>query len=149
MIIMNRYISILYVMFFLGGCTTCNEVKINTLSEGVWVADIRHRVCGRYSGYSVALYRRNESLTKSGDGEKEPFQAIYESESYDVSHVPVHIQWESDNHLIVHHDTRIITDEPESKPMVIKAETSYQDVMIEYIPKPVLWDNENRILRSN
>lgn len=149
MVKMNRYISILFVMFLLGGCTTCNEVKINSLSKGVWVADVRHRVCGRYSGYSVALYRYNESLSKSGDGEKEPFQAIYESESYDVSNVPIHIQWESDNHLIIHHDTRMFTDELQSKPMVIKAETSYQDVIIEYIPKPVLWDKESRGLSLN
>ena len=149
MVRMSRYISIFLVMFFLSGCTTCNEVKINSVSEGIWVADVRHRVCGRYSGYSVALHRRNESLTKSGDGDKEPFQAIYDSGNYDVSHVPINIQWESDNHLIIHHDTRMFTDEPESKPMIIKAETSYQDVIIEYVPEPVLWDKEKRGLSLN
>jgi hypothetical protein len=128
------------VVFFLNGCTTCHEVRINSVSDGAWVADLRHRVCGSYSGYSVALYRSNDLPSNGGDGEKEQFQAIYKAENRDVINVPIHVQWGSDNSLIIRHETRMSLDDAKSKPMVIKAEKSYQGVRIEYIPEPVIWD---------
>ena len=127
----------LIIMFFLNACTTCREVKVNSVSDGEWIADIRYRVCGNYSGYSVALYRSNN--LPASDGDKEQFQAIYESENRDVDKIPIHVQWGSNNDLIIHHDTRMSPDDDKSRPMVIKAEKSYQGVRIEYIPEPVIW----------
>jgi hypothetical protein len=125
------------------GCTTCHEVKVNSISDGPWVADLRYRVCGSYSGYSVALYRRNEFPASGGDGEREQFQAIYRTQNPDVNNIPIHLKWASDNHLIIRHDTRMGLHEAESKLMIIKAENTYQGVSIEYIPKPVIWGKEH------
>jgi hypothetical protein len=139
---MKRYLSMCFIIiiFFLSGCTTCHEVKIDSVSNGKWVADLRHRVCGSYSGYSVALYNSNDLPADSGDGEKEQFQAISKTENYDVNNVPINIQWGSGNSLIIFHETRKSIDDAKSNLMVIKAKKSYQGVRIEYIPEPVLWD---------
>jgi hypothetical protein len=127
------------INLILNGCATCHEVKINSISDGMWVADLRHRVCGSYSGYSVALYRSNDSPASDSDGEKEQFQAIYRARSHDINNTPIHIEWGSDNSLVIRHKTRMSLDDVESKPMIIKADKSYQGISIEYIPKPVIW----------
>jgi hypothetical protein len=124
----------------LSGCTTCHEVKVSISSYGEWNADVRHRVCGSYSGYAVAIYKESEDPPGHGEGEKEPFQAIYKTGDYLAGHAaPVSAEWEDDSHLLIQHDTRMSIDDV-SKPMVTKADAEYQDVMIEYDPKPVIWE---------
>lgn len=142
---MNRYISICFVsiVIILYGCTTCHEVLVSSASYGAWVADVRHRMCGSYAGYSVALYRINEPPASNGNSDEEPFQAIYRSKTNNLNNLPVHIWWESNKHLIIRHDTRMSLHDSESKPMVVKADKSFQEIAIEYIPEPVLWDKKN------
>jgi len=131
---------ILLVNLFLSGCTTCHEKIVSTHAQGNWNADVRHRVCGSYSGYGVAIYMASERPPGNGEGDKEPFQAMYKTEDYKEGPVPVSVKWETDNHLVIYHDTRLSLDDDKSKPMVIKAETAYKDVFIKYDPKPVIWD---------
>ena len=132
-------VQLLLALLSINGCSTCHEIQINSISDGTWDADLRYRTCGSYSGYSVGIYRSDEPHAKSGDGENEPFQALYATENHNVNNVPINLLWESDNHLTIRHDTRVSLDDNESKLMVLKAEKYYQDVVIEYIPEPVLW----------
>ena len=123
------------------GCTTCHEVKVSTSSYGEWNADVRHRVCGSYSGYAVAVYKESEGPPGDGESDKEPFQAVYKTGDYSDGHAaPVSAEWEDDSHLLIQHDTRMSVDDHVSKPMVTKADAEYQDVMIGYDPKPVIWE---------
>ena len=139
-IISNSLFVFLLVNLFLPGCTTCHEKIISTHVQGSWTADVRHRVCGSYSGYGVALYKASERPPGDGEGEKEPFQAVYETVDYKEGPVPVSVKWETDNLLVINHETRLSLDDDKSKPMIIKAETTYNDVSIKYDPKPVIWD---------
>jgi hypothetical protein len=125
------------------GCTTCHEVKVSTSSYEEWNADVRHRVCGSYSGYAVAVYRASEGPPGVGEGEKEPFQAVYKTEdNSEGDEVLVRTEWDEKGHLVIHHNTRTSVDNHKSKPMITKAESEYQDVLIEYDPKPVIWENK-------
>jgi hypothetical protein len=140
-----RVISISLLIFLLvnlilAGCTTCHDKIVSMHTQGIWNADVKHRVCGSYSGYSVAVYKASERPPGYGEGDKEPFQAMYKTEDYKEGPVPIRIKWETDNHLLIHHDTRLSLDDDKSKPMIIKAETSYSDIFIKYDPEPVLWD---------
>jgi len=132
--------SLTLVTLLLMGCTTCHEVKLNTLSEGGWVAVLRHRVCGNYSGYSVGIYKTGGIPVISGNGEKEPFQAVYRTGIHNENNIPVTVEWVAEGRLVIHHDTRTVIDMSEQKPMVIKAEKVYQNVKIDYDPEPVIWE---------
>jgi hypothetical protein len=144
----REIMRLLFKLFFililaniiLQGCTTCNEVKLSTSRQGIYTAEVRHRVCGTYSGYAVAVYRTNEGPPGYGEGYKEPFQAIYKTELYKERPLPVTIKWKTDGHLVVHHTTRSSLDDNKSNPMITKADASCEDVFIEYDPKPVIWD---------
>jgi len=133
------FILSVFASIALTGCTTCNEVKVSTSSNGVWNAEVRHRVCGSYSGYAVAVFRANERSPGYGEGYKEPFQAMYKTGELVESTVPVRIEWNTDGHLLIHHTTRSSIDDSKSKPMVTKADTNCQDVFIDYDPEPVIW----------
>ena len=125
----------------LTGCTTCHEVKVSSSSYGEWNADVRHRVCGSYSGYAVAVYKESDGPPGNGEGDKEPFQAMFKTVDYSVGNTaPVSTEWEDDKHLVIHHDTRMSVDEHVSKPVVTRAVAEYQVVLIEYDPKPVIWE---------
>ena len=130
----------LVVPVFLTGCTTCQEIKVSTSTQGEWSADVRHRVCDSYSGYAVAVYEISEGPPGNGEGDKEPFQAMYKTEDFIEGLSPITIEWKTDNNLVIHHDTRQSIDDDRSKPMITKADMAYQGVIIEYDPEPVIWE---------
>ena len=130
----------LVVSVFLSGCTTCQEIKVSTSTQGIWGADVRHRVCDSYSGYAVAVYPISEGPPGNGEGDKESFQAMYKTKDYIEGPSPVRVEWKSDHHLVIHHDARQNVDDDRSKPMITKADTAYQNVLIEYDPEPVIWE---------
>lgn len=132
---------LLLANIFLPGCTTCHEKTISTHLRGIWNADVRHRECGSYSGYGVAVYKVGEQPPGYGEGDKELFQAAYKTEDYVQGEFPLRVEWEADNHLVIHHDTRLSLDDDKSKPMIIKAETTYNNISIRYDPDPVIWNN--------
>jgi len=133
----NLFFALLTLMSV--GCTNCEQEVINTDASGVWIAEVRHRVCGSFSGYAVAVYRVNENPPGEGDGDKEPFQATYKTSDFEMGDLPIETEWINDQHLIIHHDTRMNVEDRKSKPMVIKADTAYEELRIQYDPEPVIW----------
>ena len=136
----HRFLLFTLLTLLSAGCTDCEQVVINSDASGIWIADVRHRVCGSYSGYSVAVYGINENPPGAGEGDKEPFQATYKTSDFEKDYLPIETEWINDQHLIVHHDTRMKIEDEKSKPMVIKADTAYEELRIQYDPAPVIWD---------
>lgn len=139
-VISNSLLVILFVSLSISGCTTCHEKTVSTRTQGIWNADVRHRICGSYSGYGVVVYKVGEQPPDYGDGDKELFQAVYKTEDYIQGAIPVSVEWRAEDNLVVHHVTRLNVDDDKSKPMIIKAEGSYKDISIKYHPEPIIWD---------
>ena len=135
-----RYLFFTLLTLLSVGCTDCEQVVIDTDSSDIWTADVRHRVCGSYSGYSVVVYRVNENPPGLGDGDKEPFQATYKTSDFEKGGLPIETEWANNQLLIIHHDTRMNMEDRKSKPMVVKADTAYEELRIQYDPAPVIWD---------
>ena len=132
----------LLIIILLEGCTICHENQVKSVSDGAWVADLRYRECGSYSGYAVAVYSREDADLCCNNGEKEQFQSIYTTHHNENNSIPIHIKWSNDNNLVIYHKTRMSLEDAESQLMIIKAEKSYRSVNIEYIPEPVIWRRE-------
>ena len=139
-----RPVSACFFLVALQGCsTTCHQTLIDGSGQGQWNAELRYRVCGGASGYSVAIYSSDEEAPGMGEGFKEPFKAIYKYNLVDEKHVsepPVKIEWKGGKHLLIRHDTRKNIEDSESIPMIIRADKSYREVAIEYDPDPVFWE---------
>jgi len=142
--ITNRYITLIWiiaVLCFSLGCSTCVTRNVDSLSQGELTAELEFRECGTYAGYSVAIYTTETGPIKRGEGEKEPFKAVYRSENrpeFDV--LPISIGWIGDKVLLIRQQSRAGLDDHVHELMVIKAENKFMDVRIEYEPVPVLWE---------
>jgi hypothetical protein len=122
------------------GCTNCTYRTIESLQSNQWTAELEYRVCGSYSGFSVAVYRTNNGRPGYGEGSKEPFQAARRSSKpYSFEKPPISIKWTGDHNLTIYHDTRMSIDDSISKLMIFRADSHYQNISISYEPKPTLW----------
>jgi hypothetical protein len=134
------FLSVMLAPVLLQGCSTCNTRVVDVTRQGELTAELNYRVCGMYSGYNVAIYGDKSGPLKSGEGEKEPFKAIYDFKNYSEDHgIPVSIEWVGEKRLLIRHQSKTGLDDPECELMVIKAETEYLDVSIVYEPDPVVW----------
>lgn len=123
------------------GCATCRDSVVDSVQQGDWMAEVGYRVCGSYSGLNVSVYRVENGPLKAGEGAKEPFKAVIRSSEpymFDVS--PVRIEWIGERRLLVRHSTRNGLDDLPTRLMVIKADRSYKDVYLDYVPEPVIWE---------
>jgi len=140
----RQYTTVFWMIAMLGvsqGCSTCKTKVVNTSNQGEFSAELDYRDCGIYSGYSVAIYSNENGPLRSGEGEKEPFKAVYKSESrLESDALPITIEWIGVKRLLIRHQTRMGLDDHAHELMVIKAETEYQGVRIEYEPDPVVWE---------
>jgi len=135
-------VSCIFITALQGCSTTCHQTLIDGRGNGHWNAEVRYRVCGQAAGYSIAIYRTDEEAPGIGEGDKEPFKAVYKYglvEEKQISEPPVKIEWKGEEHLKIRHNTKKNLEDSESLPMIIRADKVYQDVSLEYDPQPVIW----------
>jgi hypothetical protein len=133
------FLLLMLVLAFSQGCSTCNTRVVDVIKQGELSAELDFRVCGMYSGYSVAIYSNKNGSLKSGEGEKEPFKALYKSKGKsEYEALPISIEWVGDKRLLIRHQTKTGIDDV-CELMILKAETEYLGVGIEYEPAPVVW----------
>jgi hypothetical protein len=129
------------VLVYIQGCSTCVSRIVESSSQGKYTAELDFRECGTYAGYSIAIYTNESGPVKNGEGEKEPFKAVYRQEyKHQLDAIPISIKWIGEKHLLVNQNTRTDLDDHVNELMVIKADNNYMGVKIEYEPDPVIWD---------
>lgn len=136
-----QFIAIALLSVFSMGCATCSDRVVESVQQGDWIAEVGHRVCGSHSGLNVSIYHADDGPLRAGEGSKEPFKAVIRSsEPYVFEDLPVKIEWLGEKRLLVRHNTRMGVDDKPTKLMVIKADKSYQDIYLDYMPEPVIWE---------